>query len=115
MIKLNSLYLLVCFCLIGIFISCGKQVSNNRLRIGITSIIEQPALVDARNGFEDALAKAGWDTSKVEIVYENAQGSTQKATQIATKFVGNEVDLIYAISTPSAVAVAQKTDKIPII
>lgn len=96
-------------------IGCGQQGSDRRARVGITTIIEQPALVDARKGFEDALIKSGWDETRVRIVYENAQGSNQKASQIAAKFIGDNFDLIYAISTPSAVAVAQKTELIPIV
>jgi ABC-type uncharacterized transport system substrate-binding protein len=49
------------------------------------------------------------------ITYENAQGNPATAARIAQRYVANPPDLIIAISTPSAQAVAAAINDIPII
>ncbi|MHB8111670.1 MAG: ABC transporter substrate-binding protein [Syntrophorhabdaceae bacterium] len=85
-------------------------------RIGISTIIQHPALDDVVRGFKDELAARGYkEGSTVQMDYRNAQGSLENAVQIAAGFVGNKVDLILAVSTPIAKVSAEQTKSIPIV
>lgn len=87
-----------------------------KVRIGVTQIVEHPALDAARKGFVDGLAEAGYVQGKnVEFDFQNAQGDMSLAQTIARKFVTNRVDLILAIATPTAQAAAHATKDIPIL
>jgi len=64
------------------------------------------------SGFINQLKADGIDA---EIVYKNAQGDMSTATTIVQNLMDEKVDLIYAISTPSAQAAKQVTSEVPII
>lgn len=86
------------------------------ITIGITQIVEHPSLDNAREGFIKALNDAGYkEGENLTIDYQNAQGDPSNNTTIAQKFAADKVDLILAISTPSAQAAAQVTKDIPIV
>jgi putative ABC transport system substrate-binding protein len=60
----------------------------------------------------DELAHAGYTEGKTaHIFFENAQGNMVVATQIAQQFVAIHPDVIVAIATPSAQAVANAAKK----
>ena len=84
--------------------------------VGITAIVDHPALNSARKGVEDELKALGWEPGKnIKITYQSAQGNTATAGQIARKFVGDKTDVIVAIATPSAQAAAAATKSIPVV
>ena len=84
--------------------------------IGIVQIINHAALDAAREGFLRALSDNGYeDGVNMTVDYRNAQGNQDTLSSIADYFVGQQVDLILAIATPSAQAVAGKTETIPIL
>ena len=88
-----------------------KQVS-----LGITQIVEHPALDSVRKGILDGLATKGFkqgDNLKVDL--QNAQGDMNNAMTIANNFVSDKKDMIVAIATPTAQAAAQATKDIPIV
>jgi putative tryptophan/tyrosine transport system substrate-binding protein len=88
-----------------------KQVS-----LGITQIVEHPALDSVRKGILDGLATKGFkqgDNLKVDL--QNAQGDMNNAMTIANNFVSGKKDMIVAIATPTAQAAAQATKDIPIV
>ncbi|MGP1410538.1 MAG: ABC transporter substrate binding protein [Peptoanaerobacter stomatis] len=89
-----------------------KEGDVKKYKIGITQLIEHPALDDARKGFEEELKAKGIDA---EIIYKNAQGDVATATTIAQGFTDEKVDLIYSISTTSTQAAKQVTNNIPIV
>lgn len=97
------------------FTSCQK--SNNKvLKIGVIQLVEHSALDANYKGFVDGLAEAGYvDGENVRIDYQNAQGEQANCVTIAQKFVNGKSDLIFAIATPAAQAVANITKKIPIV
>lgn len=100
---------------------CGSKVASNgsteKMKIiGITQIVEHPALDSAREGFIKALKDNGYiEGSNVTFIQENAQGDMSTAQTIAKKFVDKNVDLIFSISTPSTQAVKKATSTIPIV
>lgn len=87
-----------------------------QLKIGITQIVEHPALDACRKGVIDKLKEYGYEDGK-NIFYDIqiAQGNSATANQIAKNFVGDKKDIIVAIATPSALAVANATKKIPLV
>ncbi len=85
-------------------------------KIGITQIAEHPALDAARDGFIQALKDEGFvEGENLTIDIKTAQGDIPTATTIAEGFVTDKVDLILAIATPSAQAVKNATNSIPIL
>jgi len=80
--------------------------------IGATQIVEHPSLDEAYNGFQEALEDAGLD---VEYDFNSAQGDQNNVGPIAGNFVADNVDLIFANSTPSALGAQQQTNDIPIV
>lgn len=94
--------------------ACGKQESIKK--IGITQIVEHPALDGAREGFLKALTDAGYkDGENIKIEYQNAQGDQAVAQSIAEGFVSDSKDLILAIATPTAQAAYNATKDIPVL
>lgn len=83
--------------------------------VGITAYVDHPALDSARKGVEDELKALGWDAGKLKVQYQSAQGNAATSGQIAKKFVGDKVDVIVAIATPSAQAVAASTRSVPLV
>ena len=84
--------------------------------VAITQIVEHPSLDLVRDGVKEELAAAGYEEGKtLEWMWESAQGNPAIAAQIASKFAGEQPDLIIAIATPSAQAVVSATDNIPVL
>lgn len=95
--------------------SCGAK-NNGKKKIGIVQLVEHPALDKSYKGFVDGLAEAGYvDGDNIVIDYQNAQGEQVNCVTIADKLVNDKSDLILAIATPAAQAVANKTSTIPIL
>ena len=94
----------------------ASEAKDSKLKIGIIQLVEHPALDAAYKGFVDGLADAGYkDGENIAIDYQNAQGEQANCVTIANKLVNDKDDLILAIATPAAQAVAQLTKDIPIL
>ncbi|MCL2827447.1 MAG: ABC transporter substrate-binding protein [Oscillospiraceae bacterium] len=109
------LALLLSVALIIGFTACGNGGPAGAVdepQIGIIQLMEHPALDAAREGFMAALESEG---IAAEYDYQNAQGDATTLSTIAQRFVNNDVDLILAIATGSAQAVAAETQEIPIV
>ena len=84
--------------------------------IGIIQYVEHPALDAAREGFIAALADNGFvDGENITIDVQNAQADQANLKTISQRFVNNKEDLILAIATPAAQAIASETTDIPIL
>ncbi|MCR4429923.1 MAG: ABC transporter substrate-binding protein [Tepidanaerobacteraceae bacterium] len=93
-----------------------SQAGDKVFKIGISQFVEHPALDAARKGFIDGLKEAGFEEGKnVAFELENAQADFPTTQTIASKFVGEKVDMILAIATPSAQSAANATKDIPIL
>ncbi|ASW43020.1 ABC transporter substrate-binding protein [Clostridium isatidis] len=100
------------------FVACQKNgeaiKDNKKVEIGITQIVQHPALDLAREGFIEGLREKGYEDGKnITIDYQNAQGDAATSQTIAQKFVSEDKDMILAIATPSAQAVYNATKEIP--
>lgn len=86
------------------------------IQIGIVQYVEHAALDAAREGFVAALADNGYvDGENIKLDVQNAQADQSNLKTISQRFVNNGEDLILAIATPAAQAVASETTTIPIL
>lgn len=111
-------FLKMCACAAMAFAMVGcssNSEEQEKVNIGVIQYAEHPALDQAYEGFVEGLKENGYDADLVEIDYKNAQGDQSNNKTIANTFVNNNVDLIYAIATPSAQAAANETKDIPIV
>lgn len=117
--------LLLMFGLIVLAAGCAKNEATKtmnqaepgpKIKVGVIQIVEHPALDAARKGFLEELAKNNYIEGKnLDVDYQNAQGDQANLQTIAKKFVEGKKDLVLAIATPSAVAMANETTTIPIL
>ena len=102
----------------GVLAGCGSaagQQDNEQggsLQIGIVQLVQHNALDEACRGFQDKMKASGLN---VEIEVQNGSGDQAACSTIASKFVSDKKDLILAIATPAAQAVAQATREIPVL
>ncbi|MEJ6952342.1 ABC transporter substrate-binding protein [Natronospora cellulosivora (SeqCode)] len=108
LVVLLSIALIITFAL-------RQSYSEEKLNIAITQILEHPALDAARQGFIDVFEEHGYiEGDNVVYDIQNAQGEIANTNTIAQKFALDRPDLILAISTPSATALANAIEDIPI-
>ena len=94
-------------------LSCKK---TSQIKIGVLQLIGHNALDSAYKGFVDGLKEAGYEDGKNIIIdYQNAQGEQANCITIGQKFINDKSDLILAIATPAAQAIANMTKDIPIL
>lgn len=111
--KITGIVLAVAALLVA---GCQKKAADGVIKVGIIQLVEHSALDATYQGFVDGLAEAGYvDGENIAVDYQNAQGEQANCVTIANKFVNDKDDLILAIATPAAQAVAQLTDTIPIL
>lgn len=98
------------------FFLAGCNEKDSRIKIGVIQLVEHPALDKSFQGFKDGLAEAGYvDGENIVIDFQNAQGEQANCVTIANKLVNDKDNVILAIATPAAQAVANLTKTIPIL
>jgi len=96
--------------------SSTGSTEQKQVKIGIVQIVEHPALDSARQGFLETLKKNGYEEGKnLTVDYQNAQGDQSILQSITQKFSSAKLDLVLAIATPSAQAMASASKDIPIL
>lgn len=90
----------------------SSETDGETYVVGATQIVEHPSLDEAYKGFQEALEDAGLN---VEYDYQNAQNDQNNVKTISDNFVADDVDLIFANSTPSALGALNATSDIPIL
>ena len=99
----------------GMLAGCGSSSDSGsgkgKYNVGVIQLTEHVALDAANKGFCDGLKEEGIDA---KIDQQNAQGDQSACDTIASKFVNDKKDLVLAIATPAAQAIAGKTEDIPI-
>jgi len=85
-------------------------------KVGVIQLAEHLALDRAREGFIEGLSQEGFkEGENVEIIVNNAQGDQSNLATISQKFANDKPDLICAIATPAAVAMASASPDIPVV
>lgn len=105
----------------GLLAGCGssEQATDNgskTYKIGVVQLVEHNALDAANKGFVDGLRERGFEEGKnVTFDFQNAQADQSNLQNIAQRFVSGKMDLICAIATPAAQAIANATKDIPVL
>lgn len=89
-----------------------KTTGDTVYKIGVLQLVQHEALDASNKGFFAALDDSG---IKYEADQQNASGDQSSCQTIAESLANNGNDLILAIATPAAQAVAGATSKIPVI
>ncbi len=100
----------------GLLLATPAALAADMKTVAISTIVEVPQLVETREGVIKGLAERGFVVGKnLKIDYQNANGNMPTQQQIAKKFVGDGVDVIVPITTPTSQAMAAATKTIPIV
>ncbi|GAB7022850.1 ABC transporter substrate-binding protein [Salidesulfovibrio brasiliensis] len=102
--------IIMAMCLVLLF--AAAAAAQDTKVVSITQIVEHPSLDAMREGFKDRLTELG---IKAEFKEHIAQGNPATSVQIANQIMGEQPDLILAITTPSAQHVVQKIKDRPIV
>ncbi|MDR2025027.1 MAG: ABC transporter substrate-binding protein [Hungatella sp.] len=89
-----------------------KTADGKQFKIGVLQLVQHAALDATNKGFIKALDDAGLNYT---VDQQNASGDQPTCQTIASKLVNDKDDLILAIATPAAQAVAGATGDIPIL
>lgn len=97
-------------------VACGQQKSqsNTGTTVGILQYMDHPSLDAAREGFIEGLAEQGYDEKDITISYQNAQGDQANLQTISEQLV-TDSDIILAIATPAAQALATASTDTPVL
>ncbi len=91
--------------------------NEQTFHLGVLQLLSHPALDQIYQGLIDGLSEEGFseENQTIEIDLQNAQGDQSNLVTMSEKLVTDENDLLVAITTPSALALANATDKLPIM
>ncbi|XPV77791.1 MAG: ABC transporter substrate-binding protein [Desulfovibrio sp.] len=99
------------FLLVALAIAVPAYAADGPV-FSISQIVEHPSLDAVQNGFKDRMKELAPTASfNVHI----AQGNPATNTQIANQMLGEQPNVVVAITTPSAQAVAQKIKDLPVV
>ncbi len=93
--------------------SASADATSMAYNIGISQIVTHPALDATVQGFQDALAEAGFTNVTYDL--QNAEGDMATTAQIAQKFAGDNLDLVLGVATPTAQALAKQITDGPVL
>ncbi|BAU27151.1 putative ABC transport system substrate-binding protein [Aneurinibacillus soli] len=94
----------------------AKSDASKQVKVGITQIVEHPALDSIRKGIIDQLAAEGYkDGTSMQLEYVNAQNDMNNVATIAQKMAADHKDIIIPITTPSAQAVVNQAKDTPVV
>lgn len=96
--------------LMAILLMISPLAWGSTYQVSVSQFVEHPALDAVLKGFQDYLKENNVD---VEYKVHNAQANMATAGQIGTQIMGEKPDMIVAIATPTAQAVAQALSKAP--
>ena len=92
--------------------AAGETTETGTIRIGISQLMAHPALDDIAQGIVDALEEDG---IMADIDIQNANGDVSTASSIAQLFKDESMDVVVGIATPTAQALANVFDDIPVV
>ncbi len=89
-----------------------SDAAGDDYKICVSQLMSHPSLDASAEGFKEALSDAGLNATFDE---QNANGDQSVASSIAGTFNSSDCDLILAIATPNAQAVAQAVTEKPVL
>lgn len=113
-IRLTTL-LLIELMLLSLLAGCSDKPVAQPKRVAIVTLMSHPALDAVEKSAKAELARQGFAEGKdVKYLTRNANGQIQLAASIADELASEEPDIIIAITTPMAQAVAKQA-RCPIV
>jgi putative ABC transport system substrate-binding protein len=113
--KLTSL--LLAAAMVFTLASCSSKApatEEKHYEVGIIKMMDHPALNASEEGFVAALSDNGLvDGQNLTVDYKNSNADSNNYTTIADQFVMDKKDLILAIATPAAQAMAPRPPRSP--
>jgi putative tryptophan/tyrosine transport system substrate-binding protein len=85
-------------------------------RLGVTQFTSTPASEKDQQGFEKALADAGFK-ERVNVIFDrqNAQGNLSNVQTIVLKLLNEKFDLIHTIGSPNSRAIVKLIEDTPVV
>lgn len=90
----------------------SKENDDKDLTIGLIQLADHPALDASREGFIERLDE---ENISYKLIDQRANGDLSLLAQFASDLKNKNVDLVYAIGTPAAQAVANTTTDKPVL
>ena len=105
---------IVIFVMISSALLIGKNIQSKpeTVKIGISKLMAHPALDSIEKGIKDYLLENGIDA---DVETQNANGDISTAVSIAQLFDTEKKDLVVGIATPTAQALANTFEDIPVV
>ena len=105
---------IVIFVMISSALLIGKNIQSKpeAVKIGISKLMAHPALDSIEKGIKDYLLENGIDA---DVETQNANGDISTAVSIAQLFDTEKKDLVVGIATPTAQALANTFEDIPVV
>ena len=94
----------------------NSAAGGKTITVGVAQLVTHPSLDASLKGFQQALTDAGYVEGQ-NVIYDvqNAQGEQANCVTIANTLANKKPDLILAIGTPAAQAVAKVITDTPIL
>jgi putative tryptophan/tyrosine transport system substrate-binding protein len=115
--KLNKTTAIVFYLFIFVtyFIGCSKSTSEKQYSIGIAILMSHPALDTVISSMKEELRAKGYiEGENTQYILKNANGQINLTPVIAQNLSNTNLDVIVAITTPMAQAIA-KMAQIPVV
>lgn len=95
--------------------SSSAQQGEEKVHVGVVQIMEHTSL--DTSGSPSWTRWKRWDMAKTRLntIFKTRRENRSNLSTICKKFVGDDVDLIVAIATPTAQTAAASTTDIPIV
>ncbi len=93
----------------------NDTANKEKLQIGVVQSVEHTSLNIIREALVEELATLGYTEENAVIDYQNGQGNASNLTAICSKLNSDNKDLVIAIGTPTAQAVAANVTTAPIL
>lgn len=109
--------ILIAFLTIAFFGENRQREENAKIpRVGVLTLMHHPALDEIYRGFKAELKESGYvDGKNIRIDYQNANNDQSNLRTMATRLTDEQSSVLVGITTPAAQALANTTNKIPIV
>lgn len=99
----------------SVLVACqsGQSADQDTVRVGVLQYVEHESLTAARQGFEEALEASGY-AGKIKWDVQNPQADQSQLQTMSESLVADN-DLVLAIATPAAQALATVNEDTPVV
>ena len=113
--KMNRTKIVAIFIMLISMITLFSGEALAEKRIGVLMWSEEGRYVETWKGITEQLKKDGFGDARVKFFIENAKGNKAMASDLAQRFASARMDMVIALGTSAAVAVAKEIKDVPVI